>query len=181
MCCRMQSVLVNWITLNILRFPSTASPGFRASRFDRSLSSVHLSIWLPSPCQTLNFGPPWPVMGVYSEIPSRNSVVQSVRNRRRHFWYQCRRRPNSGYWTRRIPADQNHRRQYTSHLLWQLLGVVGNVHTDHTGHRNHNNTAQWRHRLTAPVLLRGWLLSTRDGRGGARHSDSSRLRWHTTD
>ena len=41
-------------------------------------------------------------------------------------WYQCRRRPNSGYWTRRIPADRNHRRQYTSHLLWQLLGVVDN-------------------------------------------------------
>ena len=47
-------------------------------------------------------------------------------------WYQCCRRPNSGYWTRRIPADRNHRRQYTSHLLWQLLGVVGNVLTDHS-------------------------------------------------
>ena len=28
-------------------------------------------------------------------------------------WYQCRRRPNSGYWTRRIPADRNHRRYTT--------------------------------------------------------------------
>ena len=45
---------------------------------------------------------------------------------------RCRRRPNSGYWTRRIPADRNHRRQYTSHLLWQLLGVVDNVLTDHS-------------------------------------------------
>ena len=50
-----------------------------------------------------------------------------------------------------------------------------------TVHRHHNNTAQRHHRLTAPVLFRGWLLSTRGGRGGARHSDSSRLRWHTTD
>ena len=48
LCCRRLSLRVYWSFLNILRFPSTVSPGFRASRFDRSLSSVHLSIWPPS-------------------------------------------------------------------------------------------------------------------------------------
>ena len=48
MCCRMLSLLVCWSFLNILRFPSIVSPGFGASRFDCSLFSAHLSIWLPS-------------------------------------------------------------------------------------------------------------------------------------
>ena len=55
-------------------------------------------------------------------------------------------------------------------------GVVGNVLTDHPGHRHHTNMAQGQPWLTAPVFFRGWLLSTRGGLGGARHSDSSRLR-----
>ena len=97
-------------------------------------------------------------------------------------WYQCRRRPNSGYWTRRIPADQNHRR-YTmgtyfdsSWRRWQRPHGSHTQVTDTTITRHREQ-----HRLTAPVLFRGWLLSTRDGRGRARHSDSSRLRWHTTE
>ena len=60
-------------------------------------------------------------------------------------------------------------------LTLTVPGIVGNVLTDHKV-TDTTSTAQGQHRLTAPVLFRGWLLSTRDGRGGARHSDSSRLR-----
>ena len=35
-----------------------------------------------------DFGPPWPAMGVHSEISSRNNAVQSVRSRHRDFWHQ---------------------------------------------------------------------------------------------
>ena len=44
-----------------------------------------------------DFGPPWPAMGVHSEIPSRNSAVQSVRSRRRHFWRQMSQEPSLGF------------------------------------------------------------------------------------
>ena len=44
-----------------------------------------------------DFGPPWPAMGVHSEIPSRNSAVQSVRSRRRDFWHQMSQEPSLGF------------------------------------------------------------------------------------
>ena len=41
-----------------------------------------------------DFGPPWPAMGVHSEISSRNSAVQSVRSRHRDFWHQMSQEPS---------------------------------------------------------------------------------------
>ena len=94
---------------------------------------------------------------------------------------QCRRRPNSGYRTLWIPGwrESPAATQYTNLLLRVRLSASLATSTAQITTQGSHRT---RHRDTglaaAPDLYRDGELSTRDGRGGARHSRSSKLSGH---
>ena len=71
-----------------------------------------------------DFGPPWPAMGVHSEIPSRNSAVQSVRSQRRDFWHQMSQEPSLGFepTSLRLPESAV---QHSTHRATRVLRQRG--------------------------------------------------------
>ena len=81
--------------------------------------------WLPIVVRLgPRFCPPWPAMGVHSEIPSRNNAVQSVRSRRRHFWHQMSQEPSLGFEPTSLPLSES-AVQHSTHRAISVLRQRG--------------------------------------------------------